>query len=447
MANYRLNIARFVALEAEINHKLKAIVSIQYPIYYIHAEVIDTEPHVLYELDKVIVNSSKVFKSFNEDAIAKLLSLPSSVIKSRKAYLNHNKYLDENDVLTSLGEKYISNEEEKMEHYISQDFIVDGISLKPLPQELYGYKYKEEYIFESDYDHFTNKNGETVSSRPFSPDLTHQPIQKSIVEKNLLSLAVNERSNYNIPSGLKSLSSLSYSVCTLPIFIGLFENNGALKRRLINGFDSLGKVDDLNTFLPNLEKRITNLELRLNEWEFKDGNSKLNFESNWREIDLKREEDKLFFFSKEDLKNFFNQDYQIVKNEKPWKEDIELEDVFYETNSLGMIVTRSVFEKARFKKELLTNVKRGSDYYLQKNTTSGVWIVFFEFIAGDNFIRDAVELSSLIDDLRNKRFPKEKILAKIITYKNYRKILVALEEYRLLEEIDIMNHMINLLNE
>ncbi|QHI38658.1 hypothetical protein IMCC3317_40520 [Kordia antarctica] len=447
MANYRLNIARFVDLEAKANNSLKAIVSIQYPIYYIHAEIVDTKPHVLYELDKVVVNSSKVLKSFDNDNIAKLLSLPSSVIKSRKAYLQHNEYIDKNDVLNGLGENYISTEEEKMEHHISQDFVIDGISLKPLPQELYNYNYKDEYIFESDYDHYTNKNGETVSRRPFSPDLTHQPIQKDIIEKNLLTVAVSERGNYNIPIGLKTLSSLSYSVCTLPIFIGLFENNGVLKRKLINGFDSLGRNDDLKVFLPNLEKRITNLELRLNEWGFKDGNSRLNFESNWREIDLKREEDKLFFFSKEDLKNFFNQNYQIVKNEKSWKEDIELEDVFYEANSLGIIVTCSVFEKARFKKELLANVKRRSDYYLQKNTTSGVWTIFFDMIQGDDFIRDTIEFSSLIDDLRNERFPKEKILAKIITYKNYRKILVALEEYRLLEEIDIMNHMINLLNE
>ncbi|MCP4158873.1 MAG: hypothetical protein GY760_02260 [Deltaproteobacteria bacterium] len=447
MANFRLNIPRLIELEAKANNNLKAIVSIQYPIYYIHAEIVDTKPHVLYELDKVVVNSSKVFKSFNDDNIAKLLSLPSSVIKSRKEYLQYNEYLDKNDDITNLGENYLSNEEERMEHHISQDFLIDGISLKPLPKELYGYKYKEEYIFESDYYHYTNKNGETISQKPFKPDLTHHPIQKSVIEKNLLSFEVNERSDYNIPLGLKSLSSLTYSVCTLPVFIGLFENDGVLIRKLINGFDSLGQGDHFNVFLPNIEKRINNLELRLNEWKFSDGNSKLNFESNWREIDLKREEDKLFFFSKEDLKNYFNQNYQIVKNEQSWKQDIVLEDVFYNSNSLGIIVTRNVFEKTRFKKELLKNVKRGSDYYLRNNITSGVWTIFFDFIQGDNFIKDAVELSGLVDELTNQRLPEEKILDKIITYKNHRQILVALEEYRLLEEIDIMNNMLNLSNE
>ncbi len=443
MANYRLDIARFIDLEAKANNNLKAIVSIQYPIYYIHSEIVDTKPHVLYELDKVVVNSSKIFKSFNDDNIANLLSLPSSVIKSRKEYLRFNEYLDKNDVITGLGENYISSKEKKMEHHISQDFLIDGISLKPLPKELYGYKYKEEYIFESDYNHFTNKNGETVSSRPFSPDLTHQPIQQSVIEKNLLSLEVNERSDYNTPLGIKSLSSLTYSVCTLPVFIGLFENNGVLKRKLINGFDSVGKDDNLKVFLPNLEERIRNLELRLDERKMRDGSLKFNFESNWREIDLKRDEDKLFFFSKEDLKNYFNQNYQIVKNEQSWLEGIELEDIFYNSNSLGIIVTRNVFEKARFKKELLINVKRGSDYYLRNNITSGVWTIFFDFIAGDDFIKDAVELSSFVDDFY-KRLPEEKILDKIMAYKNHRQILVAIEEYRLLEEIDIMNHMLNL---
>jgi hypothetical protein len=439
MANYRLDIARFVDLEAETNNNLKAVVSIQYPIYYIHSELVDTKPHILYGLDKVVVNSSKVFKSFNNDGISKLLSLPSSVIASRKSYMKYNQYLDKNDIITTLGENYISDEEENMEHHISQDFLIDGISLQPLPKEFYDIKYKEEYIFESDYSHFTNKKGETISNRPFSPDLTHQPIQKDIVEKQLLGVEVNERSNYNIPLGLKVLSSLTYSVCTLPIFIGLFENDGVLKRKLINGFDSLGKDDHFNVFLPNLEKRINNLELRLDERNLRDGSTKYNFESNWREIDLISDEERLFFFSKEDLKGFFCKQYQI--------EDLDLTDVNRESNSIGLKVTKEVFLKTKFKKKLLENIKRGTDYFLKNKITSGVWIIFFDFIAGDDFIRDAVQLSSLIDDLTSKRFPEDKILVKIKAYNNHRQILVSLEEYRLLEEIDIKNHMLNLLNE
>lgn len=439
MANYRLNIQRFVDLEAETNKTLKAIVSIQYPIYYIHAEVIDTEPHVLYELDKVIINSTKAIKSFNEDVIAKLLSLPSSIIKSRKVYLNDNEYIDENDVLTGLGEKYIHNEEAKMEHHISRDFLIDGITLTPLPKELYDFKYKEEYIFENDYYHYTDKNGETKSKKPFSPDLTHQPIQKLVVEKNLLNVVTKQRSDYNIPLGLKALSSLSYSVCTLPIFVGLFKNNGVLERNLINGFDTLGKNDDLKSFLPNLKTRIKNLELRLDERNLKDDSVKYIFESNWKEIDLKRDEDKLFLFSKEDLKDFFCKQYHI--------EGLELSDIYLESNSIGLKVTKEVFQKTKSKKRLLANVKRGTDYSLRSKITSGVWAIFFDFIQGDDFIKEAVELSSLVDDLTNKHFPQKNILDKIITYKNHRKILVALEEYRLLEELDIMNYMLKLSNE
>ncbi|MBO3096822.1 hypothetical protein [Gelidibacter pelagius] len=439
MANYRLDIARFIDLESEANNNLKAVVSIQYPIYYIHTEIVDTKPHILYGLDKVVLNSSKIYRSFNDDDIAKLLSLPSSVISSRKSYMHKNEYIDKDDVLTNLGLNYINIEEEKMEHHVSQDFIIDGISLKPLPKELYGIKYKEEYIFESDYNHFTNKNGETVSNRPFSPDLTHQPIQRQIIEKNLLDVQINERGDYNIPLGLKTLSSLTYSVCTLPVFIGLFENNGVLKRKLINGFDSLGKDDHLTVFLPNLEKRIKNLELRLDERNSRDGSTQYNFESNWREIDLIRDEDRLFLFSKEDLKGFFCKQYQI--------EDLELTDVNRESNSIGLKVTKEVFQKTKLKKKLLENIKRGTDYFLKNKITSGVWIIFFDFIADDDFIKDAVELSILVDDLTSKRFPEEKILLKIMAYNNHRHILVALEEYRLLEEIDISNHMLNLKNE
>tara|TARA_R110000868_G_scaffold159110_1_gene387605 strand:- start:5834 stop:7177 length:1344 start_codon:yes stop_codon:yes gene_type:complete len=447
MGNYRLDISRFIDSEAKSNNNLKAVVSIQYPVYYIHSELIDTTPHILYGLDRVVLDSSKVLKNFDDNNISKILSLPSSVIKSRKEYMNNNDYLDENDSLTALGQNYINKEEEKIEQHISHDFIIDGISLEPLPKELYGYKYKEEYIFERDYNHYTDLNGKTISRRPFSPDLTHQPIQKAIVENNIINIEVNERAEYNIPLGIQSIISFTYSVCTIPILIGLFENNANLERKLINGFDSLGKDDHLKVFLPNLSERIKNLELRLDQRNLKDGNTIFNFESNWREIDIKREEDKLFFFSKEDLKDYFNQNYQIVYGEKSWNEDLDINEIFYSANSVGIIVTKEVFDKTDFKKALLLNLKRKSDYYLRNNITSGVWAVFFDFIPGDNFIKAAVELSSLIDSLSKNRFPTDKLLDKIVTYQNYRQILVALEENRLLEEIDIMNHMLNLSNE
>lgn len=439
MANYRLDISRFIDSEAKTNNNLKAVVSIQYPVYYIHSEVVDTKPHILYGLDKVIIGSSKALNSFDDDNISKLLSLPSSVIKSRKDYMYDKDYLDKNNAITALGENYLSKDEEKMEHHLSQDFLIDGISLKPLPREFYGFKYKEEFIFESDYNHYTDQKGQTVSRRPFSPDLTHQPIQKNIIENHLIDIEVNERGDYNVPLGLKSLSSFTYSVCTIPVFIGLFKNNGELKRKLINGFDSIGKEDHLKVFLPNLEERIKNLELRLDERNFKDGSTKFNFESNWKEIDLKRDEDRLFLFSKEDLKGFFCNQYHI--------EELDLTDVYLDPSSIGLKVTREVFHKTKFKRRLLENVKRGTDYFLRNKITSGVWIIFFDFIPGDDFIKDAVELSSLVDDLVKKCLPEDKILDKIVTYKNYRQILVALEEYRLLEEIDIMNHMLNLSNE
>ena len=181
------------------------------------------------------------------------------------------------------------------------------------------------------------------------------------------------------------------------------------------------------------------MELRLDERSFKDGSTKFNFESNWKEIDLKRDEDRLFLFSKEDLKGFFCNQYHI--------KELDLTDVYLDPSSIGLKVTREVFHKTKFKRRLLENVKRGTDYFLRNKITSGVWIIFFDFIPGDDFIKEAVELSSLVDDLVKKRLPEDKILDKIVTYKNYRQILVALEKYRLLEEIDIMNHMLNLSNE
>ena len=172
----------------------------------------------------------------------------------------------------------------------------------------------------------------------------------------------------------------------------------------------------------------------------RDGSTKFSFESNWREIDLKRDDDdRLFFFSKEDLKGFFCNHYQL--------EYLEISDIYYESNSIGIKVTREVFEKTKSKKKLLGNVQRGSDYFLRNNITSGVWSIFFDFIAGDDFIREAVELSSLVDELIQKRLPEGKVLDMIMSYENHRQILVALEEYRLLEEIDITNHMLNISNE
>lgn len=434
MANFRLDLGLLIKEEALKNNLLKSIVSIQYPIYSLHCEILDTTPPILYGLDKALIESSLSLTEFDDITIANLLSLPVSVINKRNEYLVENHYMNQNGDVTNLGLAYILNVEKEIEHPKSIDILIDGFTLKPLPKNFYDRKYKESYIFENDFIHYTNNKGETISIRPYSPDLTHQPIKKDLVSSNIVSIHPKDRNDFYIPTGITNVSSFTYTLGTFPIFIGMFENGGKIFRKLINGFEADGNNKLLDFFLPNISGRIQNIELRLNDRKGKNDHSTLKFETNWKEIDnIKEGEKQLFFFSKEDLKNYFSSLYNI--------ENLEVDNISYNPNSIGLIITREILEQSENKTKILENVKRGGDYTLNSYKTTGVWAILYGFSAGDEYIKNAVELFSFIEEAEEKELPRDKVLSKVKTYTHYRQILVALRKYKMLEEIDIINHM------
>jgi hypothetical protein len=440
MAKFRLDLGLLNKEEALKNNLLKAIVSIQYPIYSLHCEILDTTPPILYGLDKALIESSESLTQFDDNAIANVLSLPVSAIQKRNEYLVENHYMSQNGKVTDLGLAYMRNEEKDIVQSKSIDILIDGFTLKPLPKNFYNRKYKDSYIFENDFIHFTNSQGETISKKPFSPDLTHQPIKKDLVSSNILSLHSKERNDFNIPTGLTAINSFTYTLGTFPIFIGLFENGGKVFRKLINGFEVDGNNKLLDFFLPNISGRIQNIELRLNELKGKNEHQIFRFETNWQEIDnIKEGENQLFFFSKEDLKSYFSHLYKIG--------NLEIDNISYNPNSIGLIITREILEQSENKTKILENVKRGSDYTLNPSLSSGVWAILYSFSTGDDYIKNAVELSNFIEEAEEKELPRDKILSKVKTYSYYRQLLIVLKKYKMLEEIDIINHMFQISNE
>jgi hypothetical protein len=75
---------------------------------------------------------------------------------------------------------------------------------------------------------------------------------------------------------------------------------------------------------------------------------------------------------------------------------------------------------------------------------SGVWITFFSFVSGDKFVNDLIDILEFIDKTHNKSDVTEQILKKMESYPDFREMLTFLEEYELLESIDIKLNMFDL---
>ena len=79
-------------------------------------------------------------------------------------------------------------------------------------------------------------NFEPKSSKPFKPNIVHEPLIKEKVIGNINSISEKERSLYAIPLGLEEIESIDFTKMSMPILVGLMMKDGKPYRKLIDGF-------------------------------------------------------------------------------------------------------------------------------------------------------------------------------------------------------------------
>lgn len=439
MAVFNLDIERYFQAQKELGYDLKGIVCLQYPIYCVHANIVVSTPDPLEKLDMAIMNCLLLKQSITKVEISKFLSISSSVVKYRidkmigEGLLSKEKKL----VITEDGRRIILEGKDKRLQLKSYDFYLDGIDFQPLPNKFYDLKYRSAFISEDYYTYYTDHNGKIQTSKPFNPSVVHEPIEKDKVLRHIFFIKSEERINYQIPEGLEEVRSIDFTKMTFPLLVALLTKDGKPYRKVIDGFSSKGEQDFLVLFQAKLSDRLNNLELRLETYEDKKTEEKkFTFTTNWNEIDIKSNEPRLYFVAKEDLKFAFKFLYKLDSID-----DINIINTEYE---IGLKLTDNLFTiKNPAKVEVIRHLLRGRDYKFGKFYTSGVWIYFINFATEGDLIKALIETYEFLKEAKTRDLLIKDIILCLQRNNNWRTILVILEEYDILEYIDIDQHMFN----
>ena len=440
MALFNIDIERYYQAQLAEGSELKSIAYIQYPIFCIHANILDSSPDPLEKLDVSILKCISLFSEITPIKIAQLLGLQKRAVEMRIVTMRNEGLIKNRNLLTKEGEKLIGNATLKRLQRRPYDFYIDGINFHPLKKELYSSKYLNSFFNENEYSYYTNSKGETLSSKPFKPNIVHEPLRKDKVIEKLLSIPTDERGEYRIPQGLEEIETLDFTKMTMPILIGLLIKDGQPFRRLIDGFSVVGDPDKISSFAPNLDRKINKLELRLDTWQDKETEKfKFYFTSNWHEIDLDSQKYQLQFISNEDLKIALMSCYGI--------QTLSDEDIINTPFEIGLNISKNLLlNSGSNKRHHLKNLARGRDYQML-STKNGIWIVFIRFTTQCPFVKNLLDIQSFLRNARDKKLDINHISERIIQYEIFRQALVFLEEYDLLEKIDINQNMYALPNE
>ncbi len=435
MAHYNLDIERYYLQEKELGYELKAIAVINYPIYCIHSIILDSTPDPLKKLDKAIFKCILMKKNIKDDQIAKILCVNRAAVKLRLGRLEQEGLLKKKNTIYEPiedAEEIIVNGKSRRQQRLSYDFYIDGIDFQPLKRELYGNRYKSSFDGEHDYFYYTNKLGKEVIIRPFRPNIVHEPLSKDRIIETIFSVSAENRNEYAIPIGLQEIDNVDFTKMTIPVLVSLLAKEDQLKRRIIDGFSILGENQNISEICDKLIEKIEKIELRIDVIN-KNDKRKAVFTSNWNEVDIKNQENRLQFLSLEDVRMALEENYEFT--------GMQIENLFLNKHEIKLNVTKALLEKAKSKKKMLIkNLKRGRDY-INCYGKHGIWLVFVSFTTDCAFIHNLLRISEILEKAQTENNPLDKKIKEIIDFPDYRKSLLTLDEYELLEIIDIKKYM------
>lgn len=434
------------------NEKILGMFCIQYPIYCIHTNILDSSIDSLDSLDQLIIDCLNIKSNYSQLQLAAILGTSKKLIEYRidKLIVDNHLVKKENDfIITELGKEVFIYKSLKRLHKKSYDFYLDGINLNPLNVNFYKY-YKTNFFSENDIEHYTNIKGQTKINRPFAPDIVHTPISKDVLNNKIMDISELERESYAIPLGLVEIEDISFTKLSLPVLINVSKSVNGVKKELIDGF-VFHAFDNENSYFDEARKnvvdfekkcieRIKNLQFKIiihNKGEEVNTDKKPVITSNWNEIDKYKESNqKCFIFSKEDLKEVVEKLYNL--------KNVEIENLINEESEIGINITKKMLLASNDRKTLISNLLRERDYTIL-NTYNNVFILFLYYKTTDEFVNKVIELKKIINEYTKSKKDFQSIVYFHPEYKyDFRECLKAAGEFEVLETIDISNHMLKL---
>lgn len=435
MALFKLDIERYYQTKNEEGFELKSIAYLQYPIYCIHATILDSTPDPLEKLDKAIIKCILLNNEMSSLDIAQFLSVQKRGVELRIEQMKSEGLIKGKNRLsvTELGRDILVFSKEKRLQKRQHNFYLDGIDFKPLSNELYSAKYLRSFYNENEFTYYTNSRGETKSYKPFKPNIVHEPLIKEKVLENIFNIPKNEREFWAIPLGLEEIETIDFTKMSMPVLVGLLKKENKLFRELLDPLNVTGDSTKINSIESKIYDKIQKIELRINTWIY-DEKENFSFASNWTEIDKEIEGERLQFVTNEDLKKALKEIYYIET-----LSDVNIINTDFE---IGLNVTEELIHNIKSnRRKFLGNLLRTRDAFIDFSTSQGIWTVFIKFITESEFVKALMEIFYVLKTAKTKGLKDDNVIQKLLEYNIYRKALIFLEEFELLEKIDINQHM------
>lgn len=456
MGLFSIDIDRFYDELVEQGQQLKGIFCIQYPIYCIHANIVDVTPDPLDNLDRAIVDFLIAKPDFTPFQIASLMGTSKVLIEQRiRKLLNDDLIIEEDDncLLSSLGVLVFKEKKQVRQHKQSYDFYLDGLTLKPLQKIFYGY-YSSRFISEHDSYYRTidkgERKGETYLVRPFGPDLVHTPPEKNVVVDNIFNIEESERTSFAIPQGLSEINDISFTKLTLQLLVSVSSGNNGLTKQVIDGFALYSLSDNITyyealrrnilSFENNIKGKIDNLEFKINIPSFRADRREQHkpiIASNWQEIDkYKSSQNKCFSFSSEDLIRVIGEIFMI--------NPVIEESIINEDNEIVINIDKKMLLNSPNRHKLINDMIRQRDYKFS-NVDNNVFLLYIYFISSDEFVNQVVHFKKILTNINPNEVNNEWIKNNHPALaENFRQLLIASGEYEILEKLDIEKFMIKI---
>jgi hypothetical protein len=454
MANFSLDIERFNDAVSKHGGTLKGLGHIQYPVYCIHAVIIDTTLDAFDNLDRVICEFLFDKPDYQPQHIAALMGTSTGFVEQRLESLLTDGLLERKVnvgfTLTPQGIAVFQEAVQKREHRRTFDFYIDGISLQPLSGIFYASSYRPRLISETDSYLYTNARGETIVKRPFGPDIVHTPPDKQVINDWIFAIPQSQRDSYGIPVGLQSIEEIFYTKQTFPLLIAVTDYAGTLVKEIVDGYPLFSLSEKITyyeaskkhiaPFEEKVKSRLKNFEFRIDRYSTFQGNENVQqaaITTNWPEIDRTTVDNRSFSFSSEDLMLLLEQHFQVA--------EIRPEELINEDNEVGIYVTRNMLDSAFDKKRLLRSLIRGRDYRFG-NRDGNAFITFLKIASTDEKITEVLDFYKALQAIpEDEKITLNQLKSLKADYGNsYRELLLAVGELEVLEEIDVNEHMLEI---
>ncbi len=450
MGLFSIDIEKYYNEQAADGKNLLGLFVIQYPIYCIHANILDSTPNPLDNLDRVIADFLNTKEDMTSLQISSLLGTSNALIKQRIGLLIDDNLLEHSEKglkLTSDGTKVFKEKKSKRQHMRSFDFYIDGISLEPLPEVFYGY-YKYKFISEHDSS-LKTRNGKEIIERPFGPDLIHTPPEKSTIINNIFNIQTEDRLKYEIPPGLQAIEDLTYTKMSLHLMVSVLKGKESIHKVLIDPYAiysisthlsySETLTQNAQLFNPVLESKIKNLEFKLHTRPRKDSDEKEPtpiLKTNWPEIDkYKGSEQKCFNFAKDDI-------IKAIKGMYGMK-TLDANSIVNTETNLEVNINKKILLDSGNKGKLISDLIRKRDYKFG-NIDNNVFLMFVHYKTDDPYVLELIKFKELVQMARNSEgINVEWVSIKMLNFSvSFRELCISSGELDLLEKIDIANHML-----